>query len=236
MNITRTFLSVVLMLICGCARPRDADPASKAAPTSGRTSRPALSSGAPASKPTGVTTLNITNAVSARIIQDGKAVVVRDGLARLKKAPFALVFRLPAKGRQAVLVHALLTSEFYDHARAGKALSDKLPFEATGMAEFCFNPDRQIFVKREGYNYWHYAGDRAHRFDRVERAGDSLVCTRTLVRYWRARGRTESFRRIGDKALYLVFVRIKPNADKTDMIEEGAVPVKLVFEDPAPAP
>jgi TonB family protein len=115
------------------------------------------------------------------IQQDGQNVRARDGVVRLRRAPFTLVLSLPAT--TSVKVHVAADAKGYDLARTGRPLDEVYP-DGGAYAEADFNGDRALTLSDDtspGYHFWYYDSEADHRFDSVAARGSNRVARRTAV-------------------------------------------------------
>lgn len=140
------------------------------------------------------------------IEQDGIRQTIKNNEITLNKMSFNIVFVLAKPS--AVLVSASFDKSTYEKALKNEPLS-KLPgYEGTGMAEGLFNSDNELFIDDNAPSYWHYENDKEHRFNKVVKTKDSLVCTREIRQFYVLEGKDNIVVPVKDvnKPLYLVFM------------------------------
>ena len=116
------------------------------------------------------------------IEQNGIRQTITNNTVLLDKKSFNLVFVLHKPS--AVLVNASFDKTTYERALKKEPLS-KLPgYEGTGMAEGLFNTDKELFIDDTAPSYWYYDNDKEHRFNKVVKTKDSLVCTREIKQFY----------------------------------------------------
>lgn len=101
-----------------------------------------------------------------------------DHVVNLKKAKFDLVFVMNQPTD--FLINASYSSASFEQAKSGTELHKIAGFQETGMAEGLRNEDLEIFINDSAPNAWFYEDEINHRFNKIRKDGDLLVCTRTI--------------------------------------------------------
>jgi hypothetical protein len=163
-----------------------------------------------------VTVLPLFDAgATVAIEQVGQPVVIRDGVAMLERAPFALVFRL-AEGA-GLLINANFNPDHLERLQAGKPIAGQFPVYGVGMAEGPGNPDKSLTLVDEGYHVWTAEDADEARFDAIEPPEpDGLgkyvrAVERVTLRDLKETLRIESY---PYDAIYLVIVEFEPDRAK----------------------
>lgn len=114
-----------------------------------------------------------------KVFQKGKEIRIdRDHSVNLKKAGFDLVFVLNQPTD--FLINASYSAVSFEQAKSGTELYKIAGFQETGMAEGLRNEDLEIFINDSAPNAWYYEDEINHRFNKIRKDGDRLVCTRTI--------------------------------------------------------
>lgn len=117
---------------------------------------------------------------AAAIYQNGELQPVRNGPIRLRRAPFAVVVVMNEPG--GILLNASPIPNFYDGIRDGRSIPEILeePELFMGMAEWFFNPDRELYVSAVAPHYLFFTSFEQHRYDFVHLTPDAVVGHRTV--------------------------------------------------------
>ncbi len=165
---------------------------------------------------------------SVTVEQDGRPVPIDDHTAYIHRRPFTLVFAM--RNLDAVMVNASFSPKLYVAARDGKSLGSVLPLEGRGMAEDLFNVRREIFIRDDGYHFWHYYGPKNHRFDSVERVENLWICRRTIERCLVGRGtRTVDLSKMSQRGIYLVFTKTAWDKTTKKRVEKQTERLRILF-------
>ncbi len=114
-----------------------------------------------------------------KVFQKGREIRIdRDHSVNLKKAGFDLVFVLNQPTD--FLINASYSAVSFEQAKSGTELHKIAGFQETGMAEGLRNEDLEIFINDSAPNAWYYEDEINHRFNKIGKDGDRLVCTRTI--------------------------------------------------------
>lgn len=168
--------------------------------------------------------------IGISFIQNGQVVIPVNGVLTLNKSEFDVV--LNSKTRIDVFVNASKNNTIYTKALQANPLTESEMFQyRAAIAEYLFNPDKDIFVSDEGTSIWFYEGDENHKFNNVEVKDNQFAFTRTI----------QSFNDIDIKEItsvntintpiYLVFVVLKMKDQKVDLEEQQRLAVKIEWID-----
>ncbi|MBT3199199.1 MAG: hypothetical protein HN350_04720 [Phycisphaerales bacterium] len=217
-SVTSVGLALIMLAVIGSAvakpkRTAATKPAAK--PTSRPTTKPATRP----SEPKLVYSLDSGSYFSISVRQDNKLIAIspKDRSAKLKKAPFALVFTFKGTGPAFITTNISFDSASYDAVLGGKSIEKVPGMEGTGMAEGVRNNEHEVFIRKDCFHYWHYEDPNKSRFDKVKPGEDRIVCTRTIDKFmaWddnNKRGPQTPISKIKGKALYMAFARFKKGA------------------------
>ena len=117
---------------------------------------------------------------AAAIVQDGELHPVRNAPIRLRREPFAIV--VVTHEPDGVLVNASPEPDFYAGIRNDESLDEILdePEMFMGMAEYFFNPDRELFVSTVFPHYLFFNSHSEHRYDFVHLTPREVIGYRTV--------------------------------------------------------
>jgi hypothetical protein len=140
------------------------------------------------------------------IEQDGIRLPITNNEVSLNKKQFNIVFVFPKPN--GIIISTSFNKTTYEKALKNEPLS-KLPgFTESGMAEYLLNPDKEVMIDDTAPSYWYYDNDKEHRFNKVVKSRDSLVCTREIKQLYILGGKEPVIMPIEqvNKPLYFVFV------------------------------
>jgi hypothetical protein len=117
---------------------------------------------------------------AAAIVQGDRVVPVAGGRIEIDRRPFAVV--IVTHEPAGLLVNASREPALHDGIRAGRSLPEILPEPEMfmGMAEYLFNPDRELFVTSASPHYFFFASYDQHRYDFVHLAPGAVIGYRTV--------------------------------------------------------
>jgi hypothetical protein len=141
-----------------------------------------------------------------RFAQNDQWLDITDDAVTLERAPFVIVLLLREPG--GVLVNVSANPATFRPAQTGAALEALRGFSETGMAEWLFNKERELFVVDEAPSYWYFTSADDHRFDAPCDQGKILVCRRTVERFSSRGGEPVAIEDAPDE-LYFVFVQAR---------------------------
>ena len=98
-----------------------------------------------------------------QIEQYDKLIPIINNTATLKKDEFIIIIIFKEPG--AVLLNSSFNPTSYNQAINNEKLDNILGFNQTGIAEYNFNPDNEIFINDITPSYWHFDNLQNHRFN-----------------------------------------------------------------------
>lgn len=122
-----------------------------------------------------------TENFKVEIIQNGTMVEIKNGKAKLEKAPMTFVVNLPLISAEDTIqdIHFLATTErdTYKDALDGKTIKELLRDKYFPYAVDPQNSEKFIVVGENGYNLWYYSNDSTnHSMQEYHRRGSSMLC------------------------------------------------------------
>ncbi len=145
------------------------------------------------------------------IEQDGIRLPITNNDVSLNKKQFNIVFVFAKPN--GVIISTSFNKTTYEKALKNEPIS-KLPgFTESGMAEYLLNPDKEVIIDDSAPSYWYYDNDKEHRFNKVAKSRDSLVCTREIKQLYIPGEKEPIILPIeqSNKPLYFVFVDYETN-------------------------
>lgn len=134
--------------------------------------------------------LDGADSFAAAIVQHDRIHPVDGRAIRLEPEPFAIVIVMHEP--DGVLVNASPEPDFYDGIRAGRSLDEILdePDMFMGMAEYFFNPDRELFVSEVFPHYVFFNAFDQHRYDFVHLTPNRVIGYRSVAYLYDLDGET----------------------------------------------
>ena len=159
------------------------------------------------------------------ISQDGKEIEIVNHVVHLDKSEFAFVIDLSEP--MGLLVNGSFIEHNYQMALNGDEI-DKLPgFSESGMAEYRNNVDTEMFIANDAPSYWHYSNDEDNRFDKVEKSGGHIICTRTINNLYLLKDTSTPSIGEVEEPIYLVFISYEKGEGFYDRIEHKREMIKI---------
>lgn len=147
-----------------------------------------------------------TNTFSVAVEQDGRRVEIINHEARLKKAPFALLFTFA--GPDEIMVNVSEFPYSFELAAAGSPLAELPGFVSFTAVEGLFNANQEVYLSDTAPQYWFYSIPSLHRFDEIEETGDGVICRRTVAAvYLEEKRNSVPIEKYHGEALYFVFIK-----------------------------
>lgn len=109
--------------------------------------------------------------------QDGKKKKVKNNEVKLEKKPFVIQVTYEA-GKESLLLFNVRTDDKNYQLALKEEKIDIYP--ASAMAEYKFNPDKELYLSDKSYHGWYYDGKDAHRYNTVEQKGNKWICRREV--------------------------------------------------------
>ncbi|MEC4114996.1 hypothetical protein [Myroides pelagicus] len=100
--------------------------------------------------------------ISVNVIQNGELIPAKDGIINLKSEEFT--FEITAEHLTSFLIGITTTKELYTATLADYELQQPW-FKSYAMADYPFNPNRELLLSDQAPNYWHFTSPEDHRFD-----------------------------------------------------------------------
>lgn len=168
-------------------------------------------------------------AITVHIEQDGQRLQGQDGVIVLRRAPFSIVVTF--RGPDSLFLHAWHADTIYRKAQNGEDLAHIVKREGAGITEEPFNPDRSLLLSPDEMNFLAWVDEENHRFNRVERDGDRLLCYRDVSRFIISGNSFEEkdVAEFSEKYLYLVFLKYTWNSDFSVARETGRHSIEIIF-------
>lgn len=165
------------------------------------------------------------------IEQNGVVKEIIDNTVSLGRGEFFMIFTFPAP--DSLYVNASFDSETFDLVKLNTPVEKIAGFSSTAMAEDLFNQDETLMISRLSPSYWHYAGEKDHRFTSVEVFKSGIVCRRKISFIADVDGKKnrEPLKSIKNDFLYLSFMKLEWNRDFTGRIESGRKWLRIDFTD-----
>lgn len=118
---------------------------------------------------------------AAALYQDGTVQPVNNQPVTLRRAPFAVLVVTPEPG--GILLNASPIPNFYDGIRSDRSIPEILdePDLFMGMAEWFFNPDRELYVSTLSPHYLFFTSFEQHRYDFVHLTPDAVIGYRSVA-------------------------------------------------------
>ena len=142
-----------------------------------------------------------------RVEQKKKNVDIVDHQVTVKKKFFDLVFEFNQPGGVAVV--ASFDSTIFKQAAMGLPAKQIAGFEGIGngggMAEPLFNPNQEILVNNNAFNYWYYEHRTDNRFNKTNRKNNLITCYRSVGKLTFVDSQQAFDFIYADKPVYLVF-------------------------------
>lgn len=101
--------------------------------------------------------------VNIKIKQDYQTMAAKDGVFKIQRKPFKLVFHV--RNTDGFCIGFTQDEDIYRSA-IGEADMEVMWFENTGMAEGRFNEDLTTMISDEAPSYWYFTAIDDHRFDK----------------------------------------------------------------------
>ena len=171
----------------------------------------------------------VTESFAVGFEQSGRFIPVINHQVTLQKKSFTVVvfFRQPDD----ILVNASLTTESFDAAKAGAALSAIPGFANLGMAEESFNPRTLLILSKDSPHYWYYQDENDHRFNDIIPKDGQLICRRLITQVTASGQKQPSIvKELPGDTLYFVFLKTSWTNDFSKQIEQQRDYVKVNFQ------
>lgn len=116
---------------------------------------------------------------SISLKQEGRVIPISDGEAVLKPAAFEIVVHMRKAG--GIMLDVSEDTGTFAALR-GTDLLDEVPELQYGkaLAEDSFNPDEDLFVEQDGFNFLYVKDEKEHRFSSVRKDADGWTCIRKV--------------------------------------------------------
>lgn len=162
-------------------------------------------------------------------IQNGKQIEPSNGILRLKKVPFDIVFKeaIPFD----IMVNASYNERLYDISRKPDVLTLQSEFKANAaIAEALFNEDESIYISNDATNVWYYEDEQHHKFNEVNTTNGSYESIRSIKRFNDLDSDIIISNLQISKPVYLVFLSVKQYESVSDLIEVKRLSLKIEWE------
>ncbi len=171
------------------------------------------------------------NLIDVEIEQNGEVIKINKNIISLKKEPFYIIIHLYSNVND-IYLNVSNKSKLFDIAIAKHDITKVIGFGGTGCAEDKFNESTDLFLTDYGWHVWYYTDDFDHRFKKVIKATNELICFRYVDSIFYLDETSKAVVRIEDMEegfLYFVFADIFFDKNNKYNLKK-IMPVKVIFE------
>lgn len=163
------------------------------------------------------------------IIQDGKAVEVKDSIVELKKEPFQI--KVTLKNHEGIFMSASFNRDYYD-TKEHEEIKDYKWLNSKARAESNFNADQELAIHDESLSYLFYEKELDwHRFDKeIIVNKKEVIGTKTIKKMFVESTQETIDLKDVDKPVYLFFFATKKWKSDNPPRELGRIKLKLVWK------